>query len=86
MGGCFEVFPGYCNDKVGGIADSAFNLCENDLRELVRNGYARIYGTKVVTPEGRPSKTYVETLKIIEAEAKAAKHGGWSPSDARNGR
>ena len=80
-----EVFLGYSNDKVGGIADSALNLRENDLQELVRNGYARIYGTKVVTPEGKRSRTYVEALKIIETNAKAAKRGGWTPADPKNG-
>jgi len=45
--------------------------------ELVRNGLARIYGTKTVLPDGRDSKTYIIALQALQEEAKAAKAGGW---------
>ncbi|MEA3208539.1 MAG: hypothetical protein QOE70_1596 [Chthoniobacter sp.] len=45
--------------------------------ELVRNGLARIYGTRTILPDGRDSKTYLLNLKTIEDQAKAAKRGGW---------
>ena len=45
--------------------------------ELVRNGLARIYGTKTVLPDGRDSKTYIIALQALQEEAKAAKGGGW---------
>lgn len=46
-------------------------------QELVRNGFARIYGTRTILPDNRDSKTYIAELKVIEEEAKAAKRGGW---------
>jgi len=46
-------------------------------QELVRNGLARIYGTRTILPDNRDSKTYIAELKLIEEEAKAAKRGGW---------
>ena len=46
-------------------------------QELVRNGFARIYGTRTFLPDNRDSKTYIAELKVIEEEAKAAKRGGW---------
>ena len=49
-------------------------------KELVRNGYARIYGTKTVTFDGKTSKQFNAELETIEAEAKRAKRGGWGMS------
>ena len=46
-------------------------------KELVRNGYARIYGTKTVTYDGKTSKQFVAELEALEIEAKKEKRGGW---------
>jgi endonuclease YncB( thermonuclease family) len=52
-----------------------------DLAELlVRNGLARIYGTRTPLPDGRDSRTYLATLNAAEAAAKAARLGGWRAS------
>lgn len=52
----------------------------NDLAEiLVRNGLARIYGTRTPTPDGRDSKQYLARLNELEQLAKAEKLGGWKP-------
>lgn len=53
-------------------ADGA-NLAE----ALVRNGLARIYGTRTQLPDGTDSRTYLARLKSLEAKAKAARRGGW---------
>jgi endonuclease YncB( thermonuclease family) len=51
---------------------------DNDLAELlVRNGLARIYGTRTPLPDGRNSRTYLATLRGLEQQAKAAGLGGW---------
>jgi endonuclease YncB( thermonuclease family) len=47
-------------------------------KELVRNGLARIYGTRTVTWDNHISKTYLAELAELEAEAKREKRGGWS--------
>ncbi|GDX09238.1 hypothetical protein LBMAG57_10100 [Verrucomicrobiota bacterium] len=39
-------------------------------QELVRNGLARIYGTRTVLWDGRTSKHYNDRLAELEAEAK----------------
>jgi len=50
----------------------------HDLNELlVSAGLARIYGTRTPLPDGRDSRTYLNDLRALEAEAKAAKRGGW---------
>ena len=49
-----------------------------DLAELlVRAGLARIYGTRTPLSDGRDSRTYLQHLRQLEAEAKAHKLGGW---------
>lgn len=45
---------------------------------LVRNGLARIYGTRTATPDGGDSLQYRATLRALEAQAKSARLGGWS--------
>jgi endonuclease YncB( thermonuclease family) len=45
--------------------------------ELVRNGLARIYGTRTVLWDGRTSKEYDARLAELEEEAKREKRGGW---------
>ena len=45
--------------------------------ELVRNGYARIYGTKTVTYDGKTSTQFITELEALEADAKKEKRGGW---------
>lgn len=45
--------------------------------ELVRNGLARIYGTRTVTHDTKSSSDYRSVLEKAEAAAKAAKSGGW---------
>ena len=47
-------------------------------KELVRNGLARIYGTRTVTWDNRLSKSYLAELAELEAEAKREKQGGWA--------
>jgi endonuclease YncB( thermonuclease family) len=50
----------------------------HDLAELlVRNGLARIYGTRTPLPDGTDSRTYLATLKSLEQQAKSAGLGGW---------
>lgn len=47
----------------------------NDLAELfVKNGLARIYGTRT---DGRDSRTYLARLRSLEQQAKSAGLGGW---------
>jgi endonuclease YncB( thermonuclease family) len=49
-----------------------------DLAELlVKNGLARIYGTRTPLPDGRNSRTYLAHLAELEAQAKTARRGGW---------
>jgi endonuclease YncB( thermonuclease family) len=55
-----------------------FTADGNDLAELlVRNGLARIYGTRTPLPDGRDSRTYLATLAGLEQQAKSARLGGW---------
>jgi endonuclease YncB( thermonuclease family) len=55
-----------------------FTADGNDLAELlVRNGLARIYGTRTPLPDGRDSRTYLATLRDLEQQAKSAELGGW---------
>jgi endonuclease YncB( thermonuclease family) len=55
-----------------------FTADGNDLAELlVRNGLARIYGTRTPLPDGRDSRTYLATLRELENQAKSAALGGW---------
>lgn len=50
----------------------------NDLAELlVRNGLARIYGTRTPLPDGRDSRSYREQLIKAERLAKRDRTGGW---------
>ncbi len=45
---------------------------------LVRNGLARIYGTRTVLPDGEDSRSYLGELSSLEAQAKRGGLGGWS--------
>jgi endonuclease YncB( thermonuclease family) len=55
-----------------------FTADGNDLAELlVRNGLARIYGTRTPLPDGRDSRSYLAALKGLEQQAKSAGLGGW---------
>jgi endonuclease YncB( thermonuclease family) len=55
-----------------------FTADGNDLAELlVRNGLARIYGTRTLLPDGRDSRTYLATLAGLEQQAKSDGLGGW---------
>jgi endonuclease YncB( thermonuclease family) len=55
-----------------------FTADGSDLAELlVRNGLARIYGTRTPLPDGRDSRTYLATLAGLEQQAKSARLGGW---------
>ncbi len=44
---------------------------------LVRNGLARIYGTRTPLPDGRTSSQYLAHLRQLERQAKAERLGGW---------
>jgi endonuclease YncB( thermonuclease family) len=56
----------------------AFTADGNDLAELlVRNGLARIYGTRTPLPDGRDSRTYIAFLRRLENQAKSAGLRGW---------
>jgi endonuclease YncB( thermonuclease family) len=49
-----------------------------DLNELlVKNGLARIYGTRTPLPDGRDSREYLVHLAELEAAAKREKKGAW---------
>jgi endonuclease YncB( thermonuclease family) len=55
-----------------------FTADGKDLAELlVRNGLARIYGTRTPLPDGKDSRTYLATLRGLEQQAKSAGLGGW---------
>jgi endonuclease YncB( thermonuclease family) len=55
-----------------------FTADGNDVAELlVRNGLARIYGTRTPLPDGTDSRTYLATLRDLEQQAKSAGVGGW---------
>ena len=49
-----------------------------DLAEdLVRNGLARIYGTRTVTYDTKTSKQFLAALQKIEDSVKETPTGGW---------
>lgn len=48
---------------------------------LVENGLARVYGKRIQLPDGTDSRTYLQKLGALEAEAKGAKRGGWGSLD-----
>ena len=49
-----------------------------DLAEaLVRNGLARIYGTRTSLFDGGDSRAYLAQLAELEAEAKREQKGAW---------
>jgi len=50
---------------------------ENLSELLVRNGLARIYGTRTPLPDGRDSRQYLARLSQLERQAKSAGVGGW---------
>ncbi|MEY2563594.1 MAG: nuclease ue [Verrucomicrobiota bacterium] len=50
---------------------------EDLIELLVKNGLARIYGTRTPLPDGRDSRTYLARLAELESEAKRAGRGGW---------
>ena len=53
-----------------------FTADGNDLAELlVRNGLARIYGTRTPLSDGRDSRTYLAALRDFEQQAKSAGSG-----------
>jgi endonuclease YncB( thermonuclease family) len=55
-----------------------FTADGEDLAELlVRNGLARIYGTRTPLPDGRDSRQYLAALATWEEQAKSARLGGW---------
>ncbi|HEX8311373.1 MAG TPA: hypothetical protein VF614_08660 [Chthoniobacteraceae bacterium] len=50
----------------------------HDLNELlVENGLARIYETRTALLHGRDSRQYLAQLREFEAQAQAARGGGW---------
>jgi len=44
----------------------------------VKNGLARIYGTRTALSDGSDSRSYLAHLGKIEERAKAAELGGWA--------
>jgi endonuclease YncB( thermonuclease family) len=56
---------------------------EDLIELLIRNGLARIYGTRTPLPDGRSSPQYRRRLRQLEAEAKRQEVGGWSRSETR---
>jgi len=55
-----------------------FTADGEDLAELlVRNGLARIYGTRTPAPDGRDSRQYRARLMALERQAKSEGRGGW---------
>ncbi len=60
-----------------------FTADGHDLAELlVRNGLARVYGTRTPLPDGRSSREYLAALKAVEEQARAARLGGWRTKDS----
>ena len=49
---------------------------------LVRNGLARIYGTRTPLPDGRDSRQYLAHLAELEQSAKKEGVGGWKRKGA----
>jgi DNA uptake protein ComE-like DNA-binding protein len=57
---------------------------DGDLGEqLVRNGLARVYGTKVVPPGSNSSQSELAKLEQFEDEAKKERIGGWGLNNDR---
>jgi endonuclease YncB( thermonuclease family) len=55
-----------------------YTAAGQDLVELlVKNGLARIYGTRTPLPDGTDSRTYLAHLRTVEADAKQSHRGGW---------
>ncbi len=55
-----------------------FSSDGSDLSELlVKNGLARIYGTRTPLPDGTDSRTYLARLRGYEVKAQREKNGGW---------
>ena len=46
--------------------------------ELVREGLARVFGVKVVKPDGTTTRAEEEKLLALQREAKAAHRGAWA--------
>lgn len=46
--------------------------------KMVREGLARIHTTGTTLPDGRTTTQYAAELRKLEAEAKAARRGGWA--------
>lgn len=67
--------------RIGSRLPTATNLCEL----LVRNGLARIYGTRTPLPEGRTSSQYLAHLRELEAQAKAEGLGGGKGESPQTG-
>lgn len=52
---------------------------QGDLAELlVKNGLARIYGKRIIMPDGMDSRQYLEKLGKLEQAAKQRRVGGWA--------
>lgn len=51
---------------------------------LVANGLARVFGMTTALPDKMKAKTYVAKLLQLEAQAKAARRGGWSGNAVRS--
>lgn len=49
------------------------------ITELVRHGYARIYGVGAPHPNGVPARNRQRQLRRLEKKARAAQRGGWQP-------
>jgi hypothetical protein len=62
----------------GALLCAVFTADGGDLVEfLVRDGLARIYGTRTRLPDGRDSREFLAHLSELEAQAKTARRGGW---------
>jgi endonuclease YncB( thermonuclease family) len=81
--GTFTVYTRWCNalGRSKLPRHYAFVVTGNsDLAALlVKNGLARIFGTKTALPDGRDSRDYLAQIASFEQEAKAAGLGGWNP-------
>lgn len=77
----FTIFT-HWRDALGRSKQQRFySLVRFDGRDLgetlVREGLARIYGTRVTLPDGRDSRTYLASLEALERTAKSQRRGGW---------
>jgi competence protein ComEA len=58
---------------------------EGDLGEqLARNGLARVYGYKAAPPGLKSSRTELQKLQLLEAEARQERIGGWGAGAGRS--